>query len=125
MIMRLGMGTLILMLACTALAQDYEGSGRAFIEDLFARRFDKAAARFDATMTQALPADKIPALLDQILSATGAFQAITGTRVEEQGGYHIVVVTCRFEKITQGFAIPFDSSGHVAGLHPGSDDAVA
>jgi hypothetical protein len=114
---KLGMLPFILILAGSAMAQDYQSLGRAFVEDLFARRFDKVAAQFDATMAKALPADKIPAMLDQILGGLGPFKEITGTRVEEQGGFHVVLVACRFEKTPIDVSVAFDSSGRVAGLH--------
>jgi hypothetical protein len=116
MISRLSLLALILILAGGALAQDYQALGKTFVEDLFARRFDKVAAMFDAKMTQVLPVDKLPAMLDQILSGVGAFQAITGTRMEEQAGYHFVLVTCRFEKTTLDLRVVLDSTAHAAGF---------
>jgi hypothetical protein len=46
----------------------------------------------------------------------GAFQAVAETRAEEAKGYHVVYVTCRFEKMMLDMKIVLDSSNRVAGF---------
>ena len=101
----------------SALAQDYEALGRELVQNLAARQFDKVEARFDDRVAAALPVGKLSATWDTLLGQVGAFRAITGTRVEEQQGYHVAFVTCEFEKASLDTQFAFDSAGRVAGLH--------
>lgn len=98
-------------------AQDYEALGKELTQNLAARQFDKVVARFDERVAAALPLAKLSATWDALLSQVGAFRGITGTRAEEHQGYHVVFVTCEFEKANLDAQFAFDSSGRVAGLH--------
>jgi hypothetical protein len=103
--------------------QDYEALARAVLADLVARRFDKVTARYTAQMAQALPAEKLAASWDGVISQVGAFQTITSIEVEETGGYHTVFTTCAFERLTLTLRLAFNSQGEFAGFSsvpPGS-----
>lgn len=97
-------------------AQDFEALGKTLTVELSSRQFDKVEAQFDARMAEALPREKLSTVWDQVLGQSGAFQRITGTRLTEQQGYHIVFVTSEFEHATLDVKVVLDSSGHVAGL---------
>lgn len=96
---------------------DFHALGRDFVMNLASRQFTKAAASFTPQVAAALPADKLGQTWDALIAQEGAFQGITSTLVAEQGAYHVVTVTCNFAKGLLNIVIPFDSAGHIAGLH--------
>jgi uncharacterized protein len=101
----------------SAPAPDYSALADAAVNNLASHQFDKVSALFDATMAAAIPADKLPAVWDQILAQAGAFQKIISTEVDEQSPYHVATVGCAFEKASLNIIMAFDSTGHIAGLH--------
>ncbi|HEV2176054.1 MAG TPA: alpha/beta fold hydrolase [Terriglobia bacterium] len=103
--------------AARAASADWPALGKAVIGELASRQFAKAEARFDEAMTAALPAGKLAGVWDSLLAHAGAFQAITGTRVEPKQTYHIVFVTCRFERASLDLEVSFNSGQRIAGLH--------
>ena len=108
---------ILLLLPLVSLkSQDLEAQAKALVADLLARQFDKVVARFDATMTNVMPASKLGATLDAVLAQAGAFRAIKGTRIQEAQGYRIVFVTCEFEKASLDIRLPYDTKGRVAGM---------
>jgi len=96
--------------------EDWTGLGKVVALEISARQFDKAAARFDETMTAVLPAATLAATWDRLLAQVGAFGGVTATRQQEAQGYHLVFVTCRFAKATLDVKIAFDARQRVAGL---------
>src|SRR5574340_499094 len=102
--------------ATEARAQDFEALGRTLTGELASRQFNKVEAQFDARMAEALPVEKLSTVWDQVLGQVGTFKGVTGARLAEQQGYHIVFVTSEFEHATLDVKVVFDSSGHVAGL---------
>ncbi|MGD8374882.1 MAG: alpha/beta fold hydrolase [Acidobacteriota bacterium] len=87
------------------------------IVDLMAAgKHDEVVARFDATMKEALPADKLRATWDAITGQVGAFRERAGTRTEKVQGYDVVFVTCRFENATLDAKVVLNAERQVAGL---------
>jgi fermentation-respiration switch protein FrsA (DUF1100 family) len=78
--------------------------------------FAAATQNFDETMANALPQDKLMETWDQLLTQTGDFQQILGTRTDEVQGYQRVFVTSQFAKGVIDILVVFDSQGKVAGL---------
>jgi dienelactone hydrolase len=96
---------------------DWPALGRRFIEQLAAQQFDQATATFDAAMKNALPTATLAATWSGLAGKVGALQGITGARVETKGAYHVVLVTCQFEKTALDAQVSFDREAHIAGLH--------
>src|ERR1700688_127792 len=96
--------------------EDWAGLGNAVTLELSARQFDKAVARFDPTMAAVLSAANLAATWDGLLGQVGAFRGVTATRQQEAQGYHVVFVTCRFDKASLDIKIAFDARQRVAGL---------
>jgi len=94
----------------------YEASARAILADLSASRFDKVVARYDDAMAAALPEDQLSAAWSAILAQVGAFQSITSVELEDVGPYHVVYITCAFEKQPLTFQISFNGKGQFAGF---------
>lgn len=90
--------------------------GRAFVALLHAGKFTDAAASFDATMTAALPADKLAQTWAGVVTGVGAFESIERARVEPVGAYRTVLVTCKFKNARLDAKIAFDKDEKVAGL---------
>lgn len=104
------------VVATEARAQDFEALGRTLTAELASRRFNKVEAQFDGRMAEALPVEKLSTVWDQVLGQAGAFKGVSGARLQDYQGYHIVLVTSEFERATLDVKVVFDTSGHVAGL---------
>lgn len=96
--------------------EEWTDLGRAVTLEISTRQFDKTVARFDETMTAVLPAATLAATWDGLLGQVGAFRDVTATRQQEAQGYHLVFVTCRFDKATLDVKIAFDARQRIAGL---------
>jgi hypothetical protein len=89
---------------------------RALVGDLVAGKFTEAAARFDDKMAQAMPADRLRTVWQQLVSQMGDFKSVTGTRGGTVQGYRVQVVSCQFERGAIDTRITFNDAGRVAGL---------
>ncbi len=116
MIAKIRAVTFILIMVGLGFAQDYETLARNLLQDLLARRFEKVAFQFNDSWAKIMPPREVENFLNEVFLNSGAFQAITGTHSEETQGYHVVLVTCRFEKNTLDFTISFDPGNRVAVL---------
>jgi len=97
-------------------AQDFEAVAREVAHELAGRQYDKVVARFDATMTSAMPLEKLQSFWDDTLAQAGAFKAVTGVASGELQGYHVITLTCAFEKAPLNLRLAFDKDGKIAGL---------
>src|SRR5271165_3064070 len=118
---------LVLMSAALVLAQstDYEAIANNLVANLVARQFDKVEAQFDSQMQAALPVTKLPEVWDSILAQTGAFKAVTTSKVMQKQGLVAAILTCEFEHATLEAKVFMDAKGQVKGLffEPPSDSA--
>jgi dienelactone hydrolase len=106
----------LLLSSPVAHAEDPEALGRTVTQDLAARAFEKVTARFDGTMTKALPAARLAAVWDSVLAQAGAWKAIKSARVETKDVYRMVFVTCAFEKSDLIVKVVLDRDSRIAGL---------
>jgi hypothetical protein len=97
-------------------AQDFEALAKDVAQELAARQYDKVEARFDATMASAMPLEKLQSFWDATVSQTGPFKAVTSTTLVERQGYHVVTLTCAFEKSSLNLRLAFDKDSKIAGL---------
>jgi hypothetical protein len=95
---------------------DLSGAGAAFVDLLAKKDFAAAEARFDPTMKSALPEATLRAVWEELLGKAGPYQKQLRTRVEKQGGYDVVFVTCQFEKKLIDMKVVYDSRQRVTGL---------
>lgn len=93
-----------------------EAIGRAVVADLAARRFDAVVARFDATMTNALPVAKLGATWDGLVGMGGAFQTIESVAVQPSGKVTRVILTSAFAKARFDVEVVLDTERKVTGL---------
>lgn len=101
----------------TTAPPDYTARANQAVNDLAARQFDKVFAQFAADMAAQVPLDKLAPGWDQITGQAGAFQKIDSSSETESSGYHVVTVTCIFEKARINIMFAFDDAGHIAGMH--------
>jgi dienelactone hydrolase len=87
-----------------------------FIDQLVAGDFAAAAASFDATMAEALPAADLASTWQQLGGQVGAYEQEISRRQESTGGYDAVIVTAQFERSPLDIRIVFDSERRIAGL---------
>jgi hypothetical protein len=97
-------------------AQDFQAQSKALAADLFARQLDKVTAQFTERMAAGIPTAKLATMIDDLLSKTGPFRGVAGTRAEMQQGYHVVFVTCQFEKASLDLRLVYDAAGKLAGM---------
>jgi hypothetical protein len=99
-----------------AVGDDLKPSAQAFIGLLEKGEYDKAVERFDDTMKQALPPDKLRAVWEGLQAQVGKFSKTTGADQQVEGGYRVVFVKCEFEKTALEAKVVHDSGGKIAGL---------
>lgn len=93
-----------------------EVAARAFVNELAAGRYASAMKTFDDTMRAAVPEDKLAAAWGGTVAAAGGLQGIDGSRVVEEGGYHVVHVTARFEKGRRDLKVVYGADDRIAGF---------
>lgn len=91
-------------------------SARQFISQLQAGQFTEAAARFDKTMSEAMPLEGLKGGWEQVQAQAGKFQEALDANVENQDGYQIVIIKLRFENANVACRLVFDQSGKIAGM---------
>jgi uncharacterized protein len=93
-----------------------ERDGIQFVDQLAGGEFPQIEARFDTTMAQLLPAERLATNWAQLQAQNGAFEKVLGATVEEDGGHRLVVVACQFQHARVNVLIAFDSAERIAGL---------
>ena len=97
-------------------AQDFEALAKDVAQEMVARQYDKVEARFDARMASAVPLEKLQSGWETTLGQVGPFKAVTSATSAEQQGYHVVVLTCAFEKSPLNLRLVFDKDSKIAGF---------
>jgi hypothetical protein len=97
-------------------AQDFEALAKDVAQELAGRQYDKVEARFDSKMASALPLEKLQSFWDNTIGQVGPFKAVTSTALAEQQGYHVVTLTCAFEKSPLNLRLVFDKESKIAGF---------
>ena len=87
-----------------------------FVAQVAAGQFEKAVEPFDKTVKQALPAEKLKPLWEELTKQYGPWQRAAGTRTEKIQKYTAVYVTCKFQRGKLDAKIVFSSDNKIAGL---------
>jgi len=99
---------------------DRTPQARQLVMLLVKRDYAGVAKRFDDKMRQALPADKLKMVWENLTAQVGAFQKQGAARTEkaEEGGktYDVVVITCQFARRALDAKFVFNQQGQVSGL---------
>ena len=110
---------LLFLLPLLSLSQDkpdLTAAATAFVNQLAKGDYEAAAKPFTERMREATPPEKLGEIWKAIQTQMGAFQRITGTRVEPVGGFQSVFVTSEFAGATVDLQVTFDSEGRIAGF---------
>lgn len=78
--------------------------------------FGSVTARFDSTMSSALPQSKLAETWNAVVSQAGAFKKQLGVRTDKAHGMDVAFVTCEFEKAKLDVQVTLNASGKVAGI---------
>ena len=91
-------------------------AAKKFVELMAKGDFAGAVARFDATMTTAMPEAKLREAWESLQAQAGPFQKQLRVRATKLAGYEVVLVTCQFEQMVLDTKVVFDAKGRVSGL---------
>ncbi len=72
--------------------------------------------KFDATMKEALPLDKLQQARESLDQRLGAFQKQLGIRAEKYQQFDVIYVTWQFAAMTIDFKLIINPSGQIAGM---------
>jgi dienelactone hydrolase len=107
-------------LAAPALAQrpaiDFQSLGRAAIEELAARSFEKFIDRLDPKAGAVLTRDKLAALWGSIITQAGGFKSIMSVEARDEQGAHVAAVAAAFENQNLTFRVVFNDEGKIVGF---------
>ena len=95
---------------------DQKRVAKAFFDSLLKEDFNGAIKDFDATMTKALPVDKLKALWKGLLQKTGALQKQVGIRGERDGPDDVVIIGIQFEKRRMDLKVAIDEARKIKGF---------
>lgn len=86
------------------------------VDQMERRDFAAAISRFDSTMTELMPPERLGEHWDAVEGQFGPFQGWTGTSLREVQGYDVVLVTSTFENAVLDIQVVFDDDRQIAGL---------
>jgi len=89
---------------------------KTFLERVTSSAWDAAAAQFDATMSQAMPAAKLEETWQTIEAQAGKFEKQTGVRTTVDQGYECVFVGTSFANAPLEMKVVFDKDSKITGL---------
>ncbi len=87
------------------------------VTDIDKGQYDKVEARFDKTMLDALPLDKLTATSQSVAQQAGALKKIGETTTSTKEGYFVVVMQCEYANAPLDAQVAFDSDDKVAGMY--------
>ncbi|OGF64556.1 MAG: hypothetical protein A2Y62_06920 [Candidatus Fischerbacteria bacterium RBG_13_37_8] len=90
--------------------------GVKFVHLLSVGDYKTAVAKFDETMKQAMPEDKIRQVWKTVIATYGPFKKQTEVRVEKLQEYDVVFVTCEFERSVLDIKVVYNGRKEVSGL---------
>ena len=80
-------------------------------------QYDKVEARFDKTMADALPLDKLAETSKSITQQAGALKSIGETTTSVKEGYFVVVMQCEYANTPLDAQVVFDNDDKIAGMY--------
>jgi len=104
-------------------AVDFQSLGRAAIEELAARSFEKFIDRLDPKAGAVLTRDKLAALWSSIITQAGGFKSIMSVEARDEQGAHIAAVAAAFENQNLTFRVVFNDDGEIVGFFLSPADA--
>ena len=90
---------------------------QALVDALAKGDFKAAAKDFDATMSSALPPEKLGQTWSMILTQVGAYRGRGATWTVKVATFDVVFIECRFERATLDAKVAYDAQQKVGGLY--------
>jgi hypothetical protein len=78
--------------------------------------FSRIAESFDQTMKNALPAEKLKLVWDDLNIKCGKFQKISTVTQDKIQNYDVTYILCHFEKMNLKMKTVFNEKNQIAGL---------
>ena len=98
-------------------AQRLTTEAKQTIADIDRGEFDKVEARFDRTMHDALPVDKLTSTWTSISQQAGKLKHVGDATTSEHGGFFVVLIPCEFENAPLNAQISYDADDKIAGMY--------
>jgi hypothetical protein len=90
---------------------------RQIVTEIDKGQYDKVEARFDKTMADALPLDKLTTTSKEIFQQAGTLKSIGEATTSEKQSYFIVVLPCEFANMPLDAQVVFDTDDKIAGMY--------
>ena len=97
-------------------AQRFEALARKFVALLVKGDFLAATKRFDETMRDALPQERLAQTWENLLARFGPFQRELSASASKKGEYVVVILKSQFESGVVNVKVVYDKAGRVSGL---------
>jgi len=97
--------------------KDETGHARDLIAALVRKDFPEVEAQFDDKMTAALPAGRLAAMWETLLTQVGAYKSCAAqSRVRVVADKQMVITACEFEHAPLDVQFAFDSESRISGM---------
>jgi len=96
--------------------QDLSMVSKTLVNLLVQEAYGQVTSHYDATMAQALPPEKLKTVWEGLLTKTGTFKEIKGTRSSQYGEFEIVFVTCDFTSGPLDIKFVFNRESKISGM---------
>jgi dienelactone hydrolase len=91
-------------------------NARHFVTLLVAGDHGEAVKEFDATMVAALPAEKLAATWNGLITQVGTFETVETARVVRTANHVTAILSCKFARARLETKVTYDNTGKIAGL---------
>jgi fermentation-respiration switch protein FrsA (DUF1100 family) len=95
---------------------EYQISGKTFVELLANGNYLKATETFDSNMKKMATEDKLKEAWEGLISQNGVLKKQLSTKVESDKQNIKVIITCEFEKAMLDISVVFTNNKQIAGL---------
>ena len=90
---------------------------RQVVADIDKGQYDKVEARFDKTMADALPLERLTETSKSISQQAGALKSVGEATTSRKDNFFIVVLPCEFANMPLDAQIVFDTEDKIAGMY--------
>jgi Protein of unknown function (DUF3887) len=92
---------------------------RQVIVEIDKGQYEKVEARFDTTMADALPLDKLTTTSKTVFEQAGALKSIGKATTSQKQEFFVIVLPCEFANMPMDAQVVFDTDDKIAGMHFG------
>ena len=92
-------------------------TGKQFLADLVAGKYEEAHKTFDKTMNEMMPVEGLKAAWEQIQFQAGVYKELVSSNVVIHEGHNVVLLTLGFERGRLLNRLVYDNQNKLAGMH--------